>query len=155
MSCFVSPVVRAFKNGSRAKILELTKKPKYHREIIDYLNEFEKETEGFFVDVIMQVILVGPLTKPLIQSMIDVFTGRYVDEDKMGQYHEKLNQCGIILAKFGTIRGCLLAIQIMNTLFGNFPSETKEALTHALLNDEPKSSEDRWMFRIVQGYLIQ
>jgi hypothetical protein len=35
-----------------------------------------------------------------------------------------------------------------------YPIETIEKLTHAVLEDVPKSDEDRWISRIVQGYFI-
>jgi hypothetical protein len=103
----------------------------------------------------MSIIIKGPLTPSLVDAMNQVFSGRYVNEDKMAQYHEKLKTCGIILAKFGTIRSCYLAIQLANMVGKDvYPSETREMLTHALLEDTPQSHDDRWFSTIVQGYFI-
>jgi len=131
-------------------------RPKNYKNIIDSLNkQKEKDTSGLFVDTIMNIILKGNLSDTLIDSMNQVFSGRYVDEDKMAQHHEKMKKCGVILADYGTIRSCYLAIQIANMLGRKvYPIETIEKLTHAILEDVPKSDEDRWISRIVQGYFI-
>jgi len=130
-------------------------RPKNYKRIIDAIVTEEKETSGVFVDKIMNIIVKGVLTDSLIDSMNQGFSGRYVDEDKMAQHHEKMKKCGLILAEYGTIRSCYLAIQIANMLGRKvYPIETIEKLTHAVLEDVPKSDEDRWISRIVQGYFI-
>jgi hypothetical protein len=130
-------------------------RPKNYKRIIDAIVTEEKETSGVFVDKMMNIILKGVLTDSLIDSMNAVFSGRYVDEDKMAAHHEKMKKCGLILAEYGTIRSCYLAIQIANMLGRKvYPIETIEKLTHAVLEDVPKSDEDRWISRIVQGYFI-
>jgi hypothetical protein len=128
---------------------------KNYKRIIDAIVTEEKETSGVFVDKMMNIILKGVLTDSLIDSMNQGFSGRYVDEDKMATHHEKMKKCGLILAEYGTIRSCYLAIQIANMLGRKvYPIETIEKLTHAVLEDVPKSDEDRWISRIVQGYFI-
>jgi hypothetical protein len=130
--------------------------PKNYKKIIEAIVVAEeKETSGLFVDTIMNVILKGVLTDSLIDSMNRAFSGRYVDEDKMAAHHEKMKKCGVILAEYGTIRSCYLAIQLANMLGRKvYPVETIEKLTHAVLEDAPKSDEDRWISRIVQSYFI-
>lgn len=128
--------------------------PKNYIKIVDSLLE-DKDTSGLFVDKLMNIILKGKLNDSLIDSMNAVFSGRYVDEDKMAQHHEKMKRCGKILAEYGTIRSCYLAIQFANMLGRSvYPVETREKLTHAVLEDRPKSDEDRWISRIVQSYFI-
>ena len=157
MQCFKaeSKIKVAFWRSDRIKLLSLTAKPKYHKEIINEIIEAEKETDGFFVQLILNIILKGPLSNSLISSMNQVFSGRYVNEDKMVQYHDNLKESGLILASFGTIQSCYLAIQLANMVGRDiYPIETREKLTHAALEDTPKSDEDRWISRVVQGYFI-
>jgi hypothetical protein len=130
-------------------------KNRHKRIINDLIDGKNKETSGVFVDSLMSIILKGPLNDSMIDSMNQVFSGRYVDDDKMVRHHEKMKKCGEILAEYGTIRSCYLAIQLANVLGRNvYPIETREKLTHAVLEDYPKSEEDRWISRIVQGYFI-
>jgi hypothetical protein len=138
-----------------AKLDRYIKKSKYHDDIITELIASEKESSGFFLNVITRMILQGPLTPLRIETMIQVFSGRYVNEDKMAQYHENVKKCGVILANFGTIRSCYLAIQLSNMVGKDvYPRETCEMLTHALLEDAPQSFDDRWYSMIAQGYFI-
>jgi len=145
-----SPVQRAFKNGSVPK---LAKKSKYHVDIINELIGTSHVDQ--FIDIVFTIIKVGPLSANLVNNMNQVFSGRWIEDDKKPLYHEPLKECGEILAEFGTLRSCYLAIQLANIVGHNvYPTELKEKFTNAILEDTPKCDEDRWIFRIVQAYFI-
>jgi len=158
MQCLVaksSKVGKTFKKGNKTKILALTTNPKYHKDIVQQIAMMEHEPSGFFVEVLMHIIKVGPLSEALITDMNQVFSGRWVNEDKAPLYHVLLNESGVLLAEFGGAKACYLAIQLANMVGRKvFPIETREKLTHAVLEDVPKSEEDRWISRIVQSYFL-